>query len=243
MLPKIDVPLYEITLPLLKKKVKIRPFLVKEEKILLMAMESEDEKSILLAIKQIVTNCCVENINVDDLPILDLEYMFLQLRARSIGEIIDLQYKCNNDIKDDEGNEKKCNNIIKLSFNALEVEPEENENHSQKIQLTSKLGVMMKYPDFKIMEKMDMQSETEAIQKMVINCIDYIYDEETLYYAKDASETELIDFVDSLTRDQFQKIQDFFETIPKMKKTLNFKCNKCEYQEEVVLEGVQSFFV
>ena len=243
MLPKIDVPLYEITLPLLKKKVKIRPFLVKEEKILLMAMESEDEKSILLAIKQIVTNCCVENINVDDLPILDLEYMFLQLRARSIGEIIDLQYKCNNDIKDDEGNEKKCNNIIKLSFNALEVEPEENENHSQKIQLTPKLGVVMKYPDFKTMEKMDTQSETEAIQKMVTNCIDYIYDEETLYYAKDASETELIDFVDSLTRDQFQKIQDFFETIPKMKKTLNFKCNKCEYQEEVVLEGVQSFFV
>jgi hypothetical protein len=243
MLPKIDVPLYEITLPLLKKKVKIRPFLVKEEKILLMAMESEDEKSILLAIKQIVTNCCVENINVDDLPILDLEYMFLQLRARSIGEIIDLQYKCNNDVKDNEGNEKKCNNIIKLSFNALEVEPEENENHSQKIQLTSKLGVVMKYPDFKTMEKMDTQSETEAIQKMVTNCIDYIYDEETLYYAKDVSETELIDFVDSLTRDQFQKIQDFFETIPKMKKTLNFKCNKCEYQEEVVLEGVQSFFV
>jgi len=101
----------------------------------------------------------------------------------------------------------------------------------------------MKYPDFKIMEKMEVQSETEAIQKMVTNCIDYIFDEETLYYAKDVSETELIDFVDSLTRDQFQKIQDFFETIPKMKKTLNFKCNKCEYQEEVVLEGVQSFFV
>jgi hypothetical protein len=243
MLPKIDVPIYEITLPLLKKKVKIRPFLVKEEKILLMAMESEDEKSILLAIKQIVTNCCLENINVDDLPILDLEYMFLQLRARSIGEIIDLQYKCNNDVKDDEGNEKKCNNIIKLSFNALEVEPEENKNHSQKIQLTPKLGVVMKYPDLKIMEKMDVQSETEAMQKMITNCIDYIYDDETLYYAKDASELELIDFLDSLTRDQFQKIQDFFDTIPKMKKTLDFKCNKCGYQEEVVLEGVQNFFV
>jgi len=90
---------------------------------------------------------------------------------------------------------------------------------------------------------MEVQSETEAIQKMVTNCIDYIFDEETLYYAKDASESELVDFVDSLTRDQFQKIQDFFDTIPKMKKTLNFKCNKCGYQEEVVLEGVQSFFV
>jgi DNA-directed RNA polymerase subunit M/transcription elongation factor TFIIS len=243
MLPKIDVPIYEITLPLSEKKVKIRPFLVKEEKILLMAMESEDEESVLLAIKQIVNNCCVDNINVDDLPILDLEYMFLQLRARSVGEVIDLQYKCNNEIKDEEGNDKVCNHVIKLSFNALEIYPEKNENHSSKIQLTPKLGVVMKYPDFKIMEKIRNLKEAEVLGKLVSNSIDYIYDEETLYYAKDASETELLDFVDSLTRDQFQKIQDFFDNIPKMKKTLDFKCGKCGYQEEMVLEGIQSFFV
>jgi hypothetical protein len=241
MLPKIDVPIYEITLPLLQKKVKIRPFRVKEEKILLMAMESEDDAAVLLAIKQIVNNCCVDNMDVDSLPVLDLEYMFLQLRARSIGEIIDLQYRCNNDV-DKEGETKKCNNIIKLSFNALEVEPQTEESHKKEIQLTPKLGVVMKYPDFKLVNKISNLSETELIAKMVAGCVDYIFDNDSVYYAKDASDGELLDFVDSLTREQFEKIQEFFDTVPKMKKNLTFKCSKCGYEEELVLEGIQSFF-
>jgi len=241
MLPKIDVPIYEITLPLLQKKVKIRPFRVKEEKILLMAMESEDDAAVLLAIKQIVNNCCVEDMDVDSLPVLDLEYMFLQLRARSIGEIIDLQYRCNNDV-DNEGETKKCNNIIKLSFNALEVEPQTEEGHKKEIQLTPKLGVVMKYPDFKLVNKISNLSETELIAKMVAGCVDYIFDNDSVYYAKDASDGELLDFVDSLTREQFEKIQEFFDTVPKMKKNLTFKCSKCGYEEELVLEGIQSFF-
>jgi hypothetical protein len=241
MLPKIDVPIYEITLPLLQKKVKIRPFRVKEEKILLMAMESEDDAAVLLAIKQIVNNCCVDDMDVDSLPVLDLEYMFLQLRARSIGEIIDLQYRCNNDV-DNEGETKKCNNIIKLSFNALEVEPQTEEGHKKEIQLTPKLGVVMKYPDFKLVNKLSNLPETEMIAKMVAGCIDYIFDNDSVYYAKDASEAELVDFVDSLTREQFAKIQEFFDTVPKMKKNLTFKCSKCGYEEELVLEGIQSFF-
>lgn len=242
MLPKIDVPLYEITLPLLQKKIRIRPFLVKEEKILMMAVESEDSDAVLLAIKQIVNNCCVDPIDVDDLPILDLEYMFLQLRSRSIGEIIDLQYRCNNNAPTDEEPEKKCGSIIKLSFNALEVEPEKDQAHDAKIQLTPKLGVMMKYPTFKMMSTIKNLSEAETVAKMIVECVDYIYDTDSVYYAKDASEKELIEFVDSLTREQFSKIQEFFDTIPKMKKHLNFKCGKCGYEEEVVLEGIQSFF-
>ena len=244
MLPKIDVPIYEITLPLLQKKVKIRPFRVKEEKILLMAMESEDDAAVLLAIKQIVNNCCVDDMDVDSLPVLDLEYMFLQLRARSIGEIIDLQYRCNNDV-DNEGETKKCNNIIKLSFNALEVEPQTEEEHKKEIQLTPKLGVVMKYPDFKLVNKISNSSnlsETDVVAKTISGCIDYIFDSDSIYYAKDASEAELIDFVDSLTREQFEKIQVFFDTVPKMKKNLTFKCSKCGYEEELVLEGIQSFF-
>lgn len=241
MLPKIDVPIYEITLPLLNKKIKIRPFLVKEEKILLMAMEAEDENSVLLAIKQIVTNCCIDGIDVDKLPILDLEYIFLQLRARSIGEIIDLQYKCNNDIVDGEET-KKCNSVIKLSFNALEIQPTFDERHTKKIELTPKLGVVMKYPDFSIISRMEGLKEAEMLIKMITGCIDYIYNEEELFYAKDASEKELTEFIDSLTREHFEKVQDFFDTIPKMKKNLDFKCSKCGYQEELVLEGIQSFF-
>lgn len=243
MLPKIDVPLYEITLPLLQKKIKIRPFLVKEEKMLLMAMESEDEKAVLLSIKQIINNCCVDEIDVEKLPILDLEYLFLQLRARSIGEEIELQYRCNNDIKD-EGEETthKCGHIIKLSFNALEIQPTIEENHSKKIQLTPKLGVMMKYPDFKIAETVEGLSEAETLIKLITSCIDFIYDDEQIYYAKDVDESELVDFIDSLTKEQFQQIQSFFETIPKLKKNLNFKCGKCGYEEEIILEGIQSFF-
>ncbi len=241
MLPKIDVPIYEITLPLLQKKIKIRPFLVKEEKILLMAMEANDDNATLLAIKQIVNNCCIEKIDVDSLPILDLEYIFLQLRARSIGEIIELQYRCNNDVTNEEET-KKCNSIVKLEFNALEIEPTVDENHNKKIQLTPNLGVVMKYPDFKIMTKMEGLSETEMLSKMITGCIDYVYDNEQIYYAKDTKEEELIDFIDSLTREQFAKVQDFFDTIPKIKKTLNFNCGKCGYQEDVVLEGIQGFF-
>ena len=244
MLPKIDVPLYEITLPLLKKKVKFRPFLVKEEKILLMAMESQDENSIILAIKQIITNCCVTKIDVEDLPILDFEYFFMNLRARSVGEFIDLQYKCNNDVQVGEET-KKCGTMIKLSFNALEVQSEGMKKDSNKIQLTDKLGVCMKYPTFKNMEKMGTSEEENIgnmIAKLVCSSIDYIYDNETVYYAKDAKEEELIEFVDSLTREQFGKIQDFFENIPKLKKELPFKCSKCGYEEKILLEGIQSFF-
>jgi hypothetical protein len=244
MLPKIDVPLYEITLPLSGKKLKIRPFLVKEEKILLMAMETDDDNAVMLAIKQIVTNCCVDDVDVDELPILDLEYIFLQLRARSVGEIIDLQYRCNNNVGVESDEEpKKCGHTIKLSFNALEVKPEVEENHTKKIQLTSKLGVVMKYPDFKLVGKISNLPESDMIAKTVSNCIDYIFDDDSIYYAKDATEEELVDFIDSLTREQFAKIQEFFDTVPKLKKHLNFKCSKCGYEEELVLEGIQSFFV
>ena len=113
MLPKIDVPIYELDLPLSKKSVKFRPFLVKEEKILLMAMESNTDDSSLLAIKQIITNCCLsDDINIESLPITDLEYFFLNLRARSVGEIVDLQYKCNNKVKNENDEDVECGNEI-----------------------------------------------------------------------------------------------------------------------------------
>jgi hypothetical protein len=244
MLPKIDTPLYEITLPLSKQKIKFRPFLVKEEKILLMAMESEEEEAVILAIKQIVNNCCIDDINVDDLPILDLEYMFFQLRARSVGETIDLQYKCNNDINEG-GEERKCNHLVKLSFNALEVEPELNVKESNKIELTPKLGLVLKYPTFgSVDELIENQkiSATELIIKTIVTSIDYIYDDENIYYAKDNTNEELLDFVDSLSREQFSQIQNFFENIPKLKKKLDFKCGKCGYSDTIEVEGIQSFF-
>ena len=245
MLPKIDTPLYELELPLLKRKVQFRPFLVKEEKILLMAMESEDENSVVLGIKQIMRNCLLTDIDIEDLPILDFEYLFLNLRARSVGEIIDLQYKCNNDIPGSEDDKThKCGNLINLSFNALEVKPEVNEING-KIQLTPKLGVVLKYPTFRAIETMSSVKDlnpAEFVSQTVISSIDYIYDEENLYYAKDTPKEELMDFVDSLTKEQFGMIQKFFEKIPKLTKKIDFKCNKCNYEENIEIEGIQSFF-
>jgi hypothetical protein len=246
MLPKLDVPIYELDLPLSKKKVKFRPFLVKEEKILLMAMESETDESTLLAIKQIIGNCCLsDDIDIETLPITDLEYFFLNLRARSIGETVDLQYKCNNKLKDENGEEKDCGNIVKLEVNVLDIKPEVSENHSTKIALTSTMGVVMKYPSFKIVEDISKVEggEIEKLMAILLNCIESVYTEDSIFYAKDISKEELGEFVENLTRDQFAKVQQFFDTMPKIKKELDFTCKKCGYHENISIEGLQSFFV
>jgi hypothetical protein len=241
-LPKLDVPIFELTLPLTKQKVKFRPFLVKEEKILLMAQESEDLNATFLAIKQVINNCCISEIDVEDLPVTDLEFFFLNLRARSVGEIVDLQYKCNNKVKKEDGEEDICGNVVKLKINVLEIQPEISPDHNNKIALNDKLGIVMKYPTMHMMEKID-GDEIERITGVLLECVEYIYDEDQIYYKKDISKEELTEFFDSMTREQFSKVQKFFETLPKIKKDVDFKCVKCGYHENVAIEGIQNFFV
>jgi len=241
-LPKLDVPIFTVDLPLTKTKLRYRPFLVKEEKLLLIAMESDDEKMILDSIKQIINNCCLDEIDTDSLPITDLEYFFLHLRARSVGEIVDLQYKCNNKVKDAEGQETECGNSVKIKVNVLEIEPTINPKHTNKIELTKNLGIVMKYPNFTLIDKVKSTNDVEQILGIIMNCVDYIYDEEKIYYKKDISDSELTEFIESLTQKQFAKVQEFFETVPSIKKELDFKCNKCGYQEKIVIEGIQNFF-
>jgi hypothetical protein len=241
-LPKLDVPIFTIDLPLTKTKLRYRPFLVKEEKLLLIAMESDDEKTIMDTIKQIINNCCLDDVDTETLPITDLEYFFLHLRARSIGEIVDLQYKCNNKVKDDAGEEVECGNNVKLKVNILEIEPTFNDKHTNKIELTDKLGIVMKYPNFATIDKVKSNNDVEQILGIIMNCVDYIYDEESIYYRKDISDEELTEFIENLTQKQFAKVQEFFETVPSIKKQLDFKCNKCGYQEKILIEGIQNFF-
>ena len=168
MLPKLDVPIYDLTLPLSKKKIQIRPFLVKEEKIFLMATEADDEESVLTAIKQIVNNCCLtEDIDIDTLPISDLEYIFFNLRARSIGEIVDLKYKCNNKIHVGE-EEQVCGNLVEINMNILEIKPEIPENHTNKVELSDTMGVFMKYPNFKLIEKLKGLNDAEVMMETVL---------------------------------------------------------------------------
>lgn len=241
-LPKIDVPIYDVKLISTGKKVRFRPFTVKEEKLFLMASESSDAESIITAITQVLNNCVLDDIDIESLPLFDVEYLFLNLRARSISEVVNLKYKCNNMVTDEEGAEKKCNNEVQLDVNILEVEPESNPLHSSKIELNSDLGIVMKYPKMSFMNNMDNKDEFDAILDIIIDCIDYIYDKDTVYYAKDTDRKELVEFIDSLQSKDLDKIKQFFDTMPKLKKKMDFKCNKCGYHENIELEGIQSFF-
>lgn len=241
-LPKIDVPIYDVKLISTGKKVRFRPFTVKEEKLFLMASESNDAESIITAITQVLNNCVLDDIDIESLPLFDVEYLFLNLRARSISEVVNLKYKCNNKVTDEEGNEKKCNNEVQLDVNILEVEPQNNPLHTNKIELNNNLGIVMKYPKMSFMNNMDNKDEFDAILEIIIDCIDYIYDEDNVYYAKDTDRKELVDFIDSLQSKDLDKIKQFFDTMPKLKKQMEFKCNKCGYHENIELEGIQSFF-
>jgi hypothetical protein len=242
MLPKIDVPIYDVQLPLTKKKIRYRPFLVKEEKLLMMAMEANDIKGVTTTIKQIVNNCILDEVDVEKLPVTDIEFLFLQLRARSVSEIVELSYKCNNTVKDDEGIEKPCNHIVKFDFNIFDIKPMFDEKHTNKIELGPELGIVMRYPTFESIELIEDGDDVSKVFSILTTCVDYIYDKDNIYYAKDVSTEELNEFIDGMTRDQFEKVKDFFDTMPKLKKNVDFKCGKCGYSENIEIEGIQNFF-
>ena len=244
MLPKIDVPIYETTLISNGMKIKFRPFLVKEQKLFLMASQSDDSKDMIDAIKQVIRNCVLTEIDVDSLPTFDLENLFIQLRARSVNEIVNLSYNCNNKVTNDKNEEKACGNLVSFDINLLELQAERNPNHTNKIAITDKLGIVMKYPTFNMMEKVDVENnDLSQILEIIVSCIDYIYDEDNLYYAKDATKEELTEFVESMKQTDLEKIQEFFTSLPKLKKDIHFHCDKCGYEENITVEGIQNFFV
>ena len=238
-LPTIAVPQYTLQLPSSGKEIKYRPFLVKEEKILLLAMESEDKDQILNATKQIITNCVFGDIDADDLPTFDMEYIFLQLRSRAKGEIIELTYKC-----------PKCKGEIPVNINIDDIKVVKQEKHTDNIKLTEDLGVMMKYPNMSLQMEIanSKGKEVDNLFTTIISCIDCIYDKENTYPSKDHTQKELLEFIESLTDPQFQQLADFFATAPALKHNLELNCkNKdgkktCTYKESKVLEGLNSFF-
>lgn len=242
-LPKIDVPVYSTKLISSGKTVKYRAFTVKEEKLFLMANESEDVDTVIDSIKQVLNNCIItKGIDVEELPLFDIEYLFLKLRAVSVGEVVNLRYKCNNILpKLDDEEEKKCNHIVEIDLNLNEI-TSDSIKIDKMIQITDTMGVAMKYPTFDLLKDFDANQEVDSIIKMTVKCIDYIYDKDNIYYAKDAKEEELVDFVESMQSKDLEKIKDFFGSMPKLKKQLDFKCVKCGYEEKIELEGIQSFF-
>ena len=245
-LPKIDSPIFTTKLISTGKEVKFRPFTVKEEKLFLIANESDDPKTITDAIIQVLNNCILDDTKVDSLPLFDIEYLFLNLRARSIGEVVDLNYRCNNLVKDDNGEEKKCNNKVEIKVNLLEIKPTISEEHKSKIEINDKLGIVMKYPTMDSVGKIEGPEdldEVDMVVEMILSCIDYIYDENSVYYAKDSTKEELLEFIESLSTKDMEKLKVFFDTLPKLSKKVEFKCSKCGYTEDIDIEGLQSFFM
>lgn len=242
-LPKLDVPVYELNLISTGKPVRFRPFLVKEQKLFLMASESDDAKEVIGIIRQVLKNCVLDEVDVDSLPTFDLEFLFMNLRARSVEEIVELKYKCNNVVKNENGEDKRCSGTVDFTLNLLEVQPTKNPDHKNNIKITDKIGVSFKYPTFDMMQKYESMSENELMMNVLVDCIDYIYDDDNMYYAKDTSRKELEEFIDNLQQKDLDKFKDFFDTMPEIKKQVHFKCPKCSYEEDITIKGMQNFFV
>jgi len=238
-LPKIDTPTYELTLPLSKKKITFRPFLVKEQKNLMMAMEDDNKETIERNIKQVLTNCTLtQDINIEDLPVTDIEYYFINLRARSVGEIVDNKYVCTNEVGD-----KQCGNKMEVKINLLDIEVNINADSSNEIRINDKIILNMKYPKFSIIEKLSKKdSAVEVAFDIMIDSIESIYDGEQYYYGHETPKEEMMQFLESLNQEQFSKLESFFENLPKIRKKVDMKCSKCGFDHTMDLEGLENFF-
>lgn len=238
-LPKLDVPTYEIELPVSKKKIKYRPFLVKEQKNLLMAIESNESTTIQQNVKDILYNCTItEGINIDKLPIIDVEFYFVNLRAKSVGETVESRYKCNNEVDG-----KECGNIMEKDINLLELKVQMDSTVNPEIQLTNKVSIKMKYPEFgMVQDSLKFDDITDITFNMIANSIEYIYDGEQFYYGHEAQPGEMLEFVEGMNQEQFAKVEEFFSKLPKLKETIDLTCSKCGFQHKIDVEGLENFF-
>ncbi len=237
-LPKISTPSYELVIPSTKKKIKYRPFLVKEEKILIMAMESQDSKQIANAIKDVLSACILtRGTKVNDLSTFDIEYLFLNIRGKSVGEEVEVMVTC-----PDDGETQ-----VPTTINLDEIMVQINEDHSPDIKLDDEYTLRMKYPSMdefiKTNFNVDGSVNVDDTFKLIASCVDQVYSEDESWAGADCTKKELSDFVESLNSKQFKDIEKFFDTMPKLSHTVKVTNPKTKKENEIVLEGLQSFFV
>ena len=229
-LPRLNTPTFELILPSTGKKVKFRPFLVKEHKVLLTMAEADDSE-VARIVSELVDVCTFNALDVANLPHFDIEYIFLQLRAKSISETVDVVVNC------------ECGNSINTSFNIDDLIVETTPNHTNKILLTDGFGVEMSYPVFKDVIDIFSSGDTTSIINLVINNIKGVYDSENYWEMKDQTSEEIEEFVNSLTKQQFDKIEEFFITAPRVVQVIETDCDKCGKHNISRLEGLDNFFV
>ena len=236
-LPIANVAKYELTLPSQQKKVHYRPFLVKEEKILLMAMESGESKEMITAIKEIVKSCTFNEMNAEDHPMFDIEYVFLQIRAKSVGEVAKLKVLCPDD--------GVTYGDVDVDLSKIEVMVDDDHSNNIMIDEDRKLGVTMKYPSLKDIDGDTLTGEVniEKTYKMIENSVESIYEGETVHMAKDLEKKEFTEFLDNLTAEQMKKLTAFYNSMPRLEHKVMVKNPKTEVESEVTLKGLASFFV
>lgn len=236
MLPKIDHPVFEIQLNSIDRKIKFRPFLVKEEKLLLMAKESDDLNDIFKTMKQIVQNCCLEQLDVETLPVFDIEMIFIHLRINSVGENVQMNFTCDNVI---EGN--TCGHVTEFDLQLRNIKFNIPEGHSKKVPLTNKVGVVFKYPTLELPKEVLSETDDGGFE-LIVNYVDYIYDEDEIHAADETPKEELRDFFESLTLEQIKKVKTFFLTTPSVVLDQDIECGKCGHKHHINVEGILSFF-
>ena len=236
-LPKIATPTYELELPSTGKTIQYRPFLVKEEKLLVLALESEDTKQITTAIKTVIKSCIkTRGVKVENLPTFDIEYLFLNIRGKSVGEDIDVNIICPDDGKTQ----------VKVNINLDDIQCLKTEDHTTKIKLDDNIMMEMKYPslDQFIKANFDMKQDNQMEQSfdLIASCIDKLYNEEEVWASEDCTKKEMNDFLEQLNSKQFKEVEKFFESMPKLSHTIKVTNPETKVESDVVLEGLASFF-
>jgi len=234
-LPKINTPTYELVVPSTDKKLKYRPFLVKEEKILMIAMESGEQPAIIDAVKDIVKSCTFEKFDISNAPIFDVEYIFLNIRAKSVGEVSTVNLRCLDDKE----------TFVKTDIDLTKVEVEMDEGHTNKIELSEEMGIIMTYPSVDSFINFDATNiNASNMLDIIVTCIKQIYDNkgEEVYEAKDSTKQELIDFIEQLNSKQFADVQKFFDTMPRLKHTVKIENPKTKVKSDITLTGLNDFF-
>ena len=229
-LPKLETPTFELTLPSTKQKIRYRPFLVKEHKVLLTMAEADDSE-VARIIKELVNVCTFNTLNVNTLPHFDIEYIFMNLRARSIGEKVEVVVTCD------------CGTKTETSFNIDSLKVEVKEKHTNKIKINDEIGIVFKYPNIEEVFKVYSSEENKSVFDVVISSIEGVYSDTEYWDARDQTKEELEDFIFSLTKDQFSKLEVFFTTSPKIVQTIESDCVDCGKHNVSRLEGLQNFFV
>ena len=238
-LPKIDTPIYELTLPSTGQTIVVRPFIVKEEKLLLQALASKDDKAIIETTKQIVNNCILTpGIAIDKLPFFDVDYMFIFLRAKSVGESISVNFRCNNVPPE----KPKCNFVFPADVNISNVEVA-NLDTEKTIRLTDKMVVKMKYPSYEVMKRLtDADDDISRKVKVIAACIDRVIDGDNTYTPKDYSKEDFEEFIGGFTEDQFRKVSAFVDAFPHFYIVAEEKCPKCGFHHRIEYTDFTSFF-